>query len=192
MTAIDWKGEANLRERVLFGLVAFAICFVSFRTFYVPQSVKIGELSDRLAMIRLERDALLKFQQATPTLSGTKSFAPKRGVKIKILLGEIQEKEEDVAGLLGGITEPVFLNRLKILKMSFQPPVSEKGYSKSDFSLVVSGSFADVIQYLERLETYPALFDLESIHLMATLSQSQELEAELAGRFFKMDEPGKS
>lgn len=54
----------------------------------------------------------------------------------------------------------------------------------------VRGSFADLIQYLMRLEEFPVLATLENIGLKVAEGQPQDVQAEIAGRFFQIKTTG--
>lgn len=107
---------------------------------------------------------------------------------MKILSGEVTATSHTVNDLLGHLSEPSFLGGMEIQKMSFLPESREKGYRQTDFTINLSGNFPDMVRYLERLEQFPALFYLETVNLTAAEGQPQELNIELTGRFFDLEE----
>lgn len=187
MTGVDLDQVANRREQILFALVALVLIVLFFRVFYAQQSRKINEADKKLQALSMEKNALIKFAASTPSLQKSETLSRKKGIKMKILFGEVKDVYQEVTTLLAQLTEPGFLGRIKVQKMSFEPDVSEKGYRKTDFSLNILGSYLDVVQYLERLEQFPALFRLESVNLQSAEGHPQELLAEVRGRFFRLD-----
>jgi len=187
MTGVDLDQVANRREQILFALVALVLIVLFFRVFYAQQSRKINEADKKLQALSMEKNALIKFAASTPSLQKSETLSRKKGIKMKILFGEVKDVYQEVTTLLAQLTEPGFLGRIKVQKMSFEPDVSEKGYRKTDFSLNILGSYLDVVQYLERLEQFPALFRLESVNLQSAEGHPQELMAEVRGRFFRLD-----
>lgn len=188
MTKLDLDQVANRREQILFAMVAFVFVILFFRVFYAQQARKMETAGQKVQALTLERDALVKFSQVTPTLQKSETLSRRKGIKMKILYGEVKGAVQEATALLAQLTESAFLGRVAVQTMSFQPPVAERGYWKTDFSLNVLGSFVDVVQYLERLEQFPALFNVEQVSLRAAEGQPQELQAEIQGRFFRLDE----
>lgn len=187
MTQLDLDQVANRREQALFALVALVMIVLFFRVFYSQQSKKMEVANKKIEALLMEKDALIKFSAATPSLQRGETLSRKKGIKMKILYGEVKGFTQDITTLLAQLTEPVFLERVVVEKMSFQPGVAAQGYIKTDFSINILGSFLDLIQYLERLEQFPALFRLESVNLQSAEGQPQELRAEIQGRFFQWE-----
>jgi Tfp pilus assembly protein PilO len=185
---IDLNQPATLREQIMFGLVALALVVFFLRVILAPLSQRIGEHQARRNALRLERDSLIKFAQMSP-LVDKQAFSRKRNLKTRILLGEIRSDFENFQALLAEITSPRFLGGVVIDNLSHQVPVSDQGYSRTDFTLVVRGGFNSVMQYMGRLEQFPALFRIEQFDFKTSEGQAQDVVAELVGRFFSVQGP---
>jgi Tfp pilus assembly protein PilO len=186
MIAFDLDQVANRREQLLFGLILLAFLVFFFRFLSLPQSVKIEAAKSQKEALHSEKEALTSFLASTPSLQKGETLSRKKGIKMKILFDEVKGVYQDAITLLAQLTDPLFLGGINVEKMNFQPTVADRGFSKTDFSITVLGSFVDVIQYLERLEQFPALFSLEQISLRSTEMQPQVLETEIQGRFFQL------
>lgn len=185
MTQVDLNQQANRRETILFGLIILVLLVLFLRMVYGPQAARLDEAKTKYQSLTFEKDALEKFSHATPVISRRDTLT-RRGIKMKILYGEVTSVYQDVTSLLDALTAPSFLSGVTIKKLSYQPEVLDKGFGRTDFSMDLLGSFPDVIQYLDRLEQFPALFNLESLSFKTAEGQSRELQINLQGRVYKM------
>lgn len=182
---IDWNQKAILREHLLFGLVFLTFALVFFSALYLPLAEKRKAASFRNQQLTSEKAALANFLATTPALQKTEVLSRRKEIKLRVLFGEVLNVTREITELLTHVTEPVFLGGLEVQKIDYSPEAAETGYSEVDFHMNVAGSFSDLIRYLERLEAFPALFHLESVNVAVAEGQPQELNAEIAGRFFK-------
>ncbi len=185
MTKIDLNQQANRRETILFSLIILVALVLFSRVVYSPQAARLNEAKTQYQSLAFEKDALEKFSHATPVISKRDTLT-RRGIKMKILYGEVISVYQDVTSLLDALTEHTFLSGVTIQKLSYQPEVLDKGFGRTDFSMDLLGSFPEVIQYLDRLEQFPALFNLEGLSFKTAEGQSQELQINLQGRVYKM------
>ncbi len=186
---LDLDQLSNRREQLLFAAIALVLTILFFRLLWAPQSRKIDVARSRAIALKAEKEALARFFETTPTLKKSDTLLRKKGTKLKILFGEVQEVYKDLVSLMTQLSDPFFLEGMRVTKMSFQPPAVDKGFSRTDFSIAIRGGFADLIQYLERLEQFPALFSLEQINLQSDPGQPQLLQGEIQGRFFQLNSP---
>lgn len=178
--------EASQRELILFSLVFFALVIFFIRLIYQPGSDHLSATRSKIEAIRLETEALQKFQQATPVVSGGGGG---KNVKSRVLLGDIHSDYSDLTVLLPRLTESTLLGSLSLNGFNFTGTTQESGYSKTDFVLKTQGSFANFIRYLERLEQFPALFNIQDVILKMD-EPSAEVLAEIMGRFYKLQTNG--
>lgn len=177
--------EASQRELILFSLVFLALAIFFIRLIYQPGASHLQATRSKIEAIRLETEALQKFQQATPVVSGGGS----KNVKSRVLLGDIHSDYSDLTVLLPRLTESTLLGSLSLNGFNFTGTTQESGYSKTDFVLKTQGSFANFIRYLERLEQFPALFNIQDVILKMD-EPSDEILAEIMGRFYKLPTNG--
>lgn len=191
MTRVDLNQMASLREQILFGAVLVVMVVLFFRVFYSAQAKQADVFRSRLEALKLEKDALVKFASSTPSLGRDISFSRKKGLKIKILLGELNDGNRGgISSMLNEVTSPGFLRGVQVENLSYLPPLRDPGYSKTDFTLNVRGAFTDFLQYLSRLEQFPALLNLQNISLKIAEGQPQDIQAEILGRFYEVSGGG--
>ena len=186
MTRINLDQPATSREQILFAVVALVLLILFFRVFAGDQARRIDLLKGRSGALSLEKDALIKFSSFTPTLQKGAALSQKKGIKLRILTGELKPIASDISSLLRELTKPEFLGSVTIENLSYLPMTSDQGYLKTDFRLNAHGSFVDVLKYLERLEQFPALFNVHNLSLTAVEAQSQDVQAEIFGRFYQL------
>ncbi|GEM_PF-3093054 len=187
MTKIDLDQVANSREQLLFGLVALALLFFIFNNIYSPQVKKVELAKTQKAALQLEKDALIRFSTVTPVIQQNTTLSHKKGVKVKILFHEMKPICSDVTCLLAQLTDQGLTGSLKVKDVNYQPPVKDKGFVKTDFKMHILGDFLSILQYLERSDQFPALFNIEKIAVRIVEERHPDLEAEIDGRFFQID-----
>ncbi len=185
MTKVDINLPANKREQLLFAVVLVFFVFVFFRVVHGPQAGRLENVKRQVSSLRFEKEALMKL--SLPSAEKLHSLSRRKGVKMKILAGDITPVYRDVSMLLTRLTEPSLLGGLSIQDLNHQPPVKEKGYDRTDFKMKARGSFTDVLRYVEKMEEFPALFSLESLNVQVVEGQPQEVDSEIVGRFFRME-----
>lgn len=173
-----------MREQVMYGVVLVIMAVGLLKVVYAPQSKKIEELKKQVDSAMFERDALRKF--ALPSPEKVKSISRRKGVKIKILSGELIPAYQELTSLLAVLTQAPFLSGVTVLNLNYQPSTQEKGYVKSNFGMNVRGSFTDILRYIEKMEQFPALFHLGGINLKAYENQPQDVETEIEGVFYRL------
>ena len=178
---------ANLREQVLFGLVSFVLIVLFFKSYYTPKAAEVAELNKTIQTLNQEKQALTHFSSSMPVLKKEEATSNKKGVKVKILFGEIKSNFQDLSSVLSQITAPDYLGDVVIQKVSLDPLSLDKGYRRIDFSLNVLGNFQDLMQYLQNLEQFPALFTVQRLNLRTAEGHVQELEADIFIRFFELE-----
>lgn len=186
MTRVDLGQEATRREQILFGVVVLVLIVLFFRIFYGGQAKKQDLSQGRLNALKAEKEALVKFSAFTPMIERGATLSRKKGIKVKILTGEIRSDYGEMSVLLQEVTEPGFLGGVKVENLSYLPPMPDQGYTKSDFTINVRGSFMEVLRYLERLEQFPALFEVSGVSFKVAEGQPQDVQAEILGRFFRL------
>lgn len=163
--------SATKKEMMLFGVLMLALLNAIPRFAYKPFSKIIADNTQKIANMEMEKTALINFTATTPTLEKTETLHAK-GIKMKVLLGEIQSDYAEVTSLLNSLTDRNFLKGIDLEKLAYQSPNYEEGYSKTQFAMQLSGLFPDLVQYVERLEQFPALFNIDEL----TLKSAQDKE----------------
>lgn len=187
MTKMDLDQVANSREQLLFGLVTLTLLFFIFNSVYSPQVKKVELAKTQKSALQLEKDALIRFSTVTPVIQQNITLSHKKGIKVKILLNEMKPICLDVTCLLAQLTDQGLVGSLEVKDVNYQSPVKDKGFLKTDFKMHLLGDFLSILQYLERLDQFPALFNIEKIAVRIVEEQRPDLEAEIDGRFFQID-----
>ncbi len=187
LSSVDLNQKATSRETVLL-LISLAIVMgVFLKGVHGPQLRRVVEFKQKTTALRLEREALKKF--SLPALdrgTAAAAFSKTKGIKAKILTGELKPAFVDVPTALSKLTEPVFLQGVIIQNISYQPPSAQAGVIQTDFNLNIRGTFVEVLRYLERLEKFPALFVIRAMDVKTVEGQTQEINADLSGRFYEL------
>lgn len=185
MISVDWNQVTSRREQALLGVVCVGLCLFFLRALVFPQIDQIGVSRAQYKTLVLERDVLAKFLKTTPSLEQAALSSTQASPKFKVLAGGVKPSAGELTDLLPQLTDPAFLQGVHMEGLSFQSPFAEMGFSRTDFILEVSGNFAHLVQYLERLEGYPALFLIRDVALNVPESSRVEVKAEITCRFFK-------
>ncbi|MBI2083285.1 MAG: type 4a pilus biogenesis protein PilO [Deltaproteobacteria bacterium] len=186
MEKVDWNQTASQREQILFLLIAVFFIFLVLEVGFLPKYREIKTSRQRLHALEVERSALAKFMEKTPVVRRSSSQNGAKDIKLKILDGEMEALSRELPELLPRITDFSFLKGVRVEAFSFQPDISEGGYIRTDFLMEAKGSFNDLVRYLERLENFPALFQVRDIIMNVSEGDTTKVHAEIAGRFFRM------
>jgi hypothetical protein len=194
MSQSDWDRPANFREQILFGVVIVVMVVSFFRVFHAPQSKQIGELKKGLSGLQMEQQALSKFLATTPKIFEQGASDQHRSMKAKIVNGEMPSAFHEIETVVTQFADPAFLGGAVIEKLSYQAKVMEKdkGWSHTDATINLVGTFSDIVGYLERLEQFPALFSVENVSFDVNETQPQELKVEVKGSLYAIEKPGGS
>ncbi len=187
MTPVDLSQSANSREKILFILVLLVLLVLYFRVVFSSQKDAINQLQSQREALSLEKEALKKFMETTPTVARSTTLLQKKGTKAKIILGEVKPSYGAISQVLEQITQVEFLSGVSVKGIHYEPLQGEKGYSHLDFNLHLQGGFADLMKYLGRLEQFPALINLEQIQFSVLPYPSEDLEVQIQGRFFQIE-----
>ena len=185
----DIHQPATMREQIIFVVVIFVVWLVLFNTFMKPEKTKLANLKKKVVELNQEKKELVNFAQATPVLEKTISLSRKKGIKAKIVLGDLKPISEDLSFVLQYLIDSTLGPGLEFKDVTSSPKVSQKGYSIQPFKVKILGEYNPVIQYFERLEQFPALFQLNAFEMKVSSDQPQNLDVEYSGSFYKI-EPG--
>ncbi len=187
VSPIDWNRKATRREQALFAAM-FLVSLLFFAPgFFKSRLEEVGLNRARLVALQSERNALEKFIRTTPSLEGVPSRPRTKEIKLKVLAGEIDSPALDLTTLLSRITAPAFLKAAQVTSFSYQAEVKEAGFGRTDFLLETSGSFGDLVGYLERLEEFPALFFIKDLIVSSGEGGGSVVRAEISCRFFRKE-----
>lgn len=180
--------SATKKELILFGVLLVALLNAIPRFAYKPFAKMISEDNQRITAMEMERTALINFTAATPTLEKTETLHAK-GIKMKVLLGEIQSDYTEVTSLLNSLTDRSFLKGIDLEKLSYQSPNYGEGFSRTSFAMQISGLFPDLIQYVQRLEEFPALFNFDELTLKSAADPAspEKIQVILQGTIYKFE-----
>ncbi len=185
MNRVEWNLPANTREQALFAAFLLAFVFFFVHILYHPQTERLEKIQKKTASLELEKKALSKLNVLSP--GKIKPLSHRKDVKMKVLSGDIGSPHENVSTLSTRLTESDFRRGVPTQTLSYAPAIKEKGYERTDFTMKLRGSFAEILHYLEKMEEFPALFSLGGVTIQDVEGQPQEVEAEIMGHFFKIE-----
>lgn len=180
----DFRKEVIPREQALFGLVFIAVIVLFFRMVYTPNAVRLIDLRQRVANLQMEKAALEKFQLSTPKIRP--SVTPSKNIQARVLSGDILSEFHDVTALLSKVTEPSFRGDLAVGSFNYLAPVvTDSPIQTVDFVLKSHGQFSSLLEYIQRLEQFPAVFKIKDVSLEMNRTDHQVF-GEIGGRFFEI------
>ena len=184
MKKIDLNQTASSRELILFTLFVAVFLLAFFRGIYLAKLEQIRQGRDRTDALVMERDALARFMKVSLSIAEQPRKPGIQDEKLEVLTGKRPSPFADVPALLSSLTEPVLLGGVRMEGFSYQTPTVESGFSRTDFVLHASGGFDQLVGYLEKLEKFPALFQVRDL-VLSTAEDKGNLHAEITCRFYK-------
>lgn len=182
---MEWNDTPPQREGILF-LAVLTTLFLFLIQFHF--SLKSGSQATRRARLEaliIERDALAKFLKNTPHIPKVRPTDSLEESKLKAFK-EQGAPYQDLPSLLSHLTTPAFLKGTRLEGFSFQPEKIDQKIVQTDFILQASGTFGGVVQYLRRLETFPALFQVADIILSRSEERGGGIKGEISCRFYRI------
>lgn len=134
-------------------LIAFILLFISVLVLFYffawsPQSEELASIAKQ----RSSEEQKIKMARATlARLEGLKESAPKIEAKI-IKIGRKMPKDPDLPGLIVQIQNMANDSSVSVDALKPNEPQPASGYSKMDVSLSIKGTYAEISEFLFRIE----------------------------------------
>lgn len=187
---VDWKQLVTTREQILFLGVLISIFVLFFRLIYFPKRIDQVQLQSQVQSLRAEKEALQKFTEALrlsltmKKASGAKEATP----PLQILKGELDPLATDTPTLFDYFATPEFSKGLLIKEMNDLPIKKETHYKKTNFYMNIEGSFKNTLDYLKRVEKFPAILSVDDIGLKNTDVKASQVALEMHGTLYQLEE----
>lgn len=189
------KKQAHLRESILAMFGILALCYLGYSFFYTPAkkrvddfSVKISEEEERATGVKKLIEALQNKQSEEmagnhqQAQSGTGMIS-----RVELIKNYREPAYKNVSEFLNAMTQLDFKSNLRIESLNYSAPVSNKGYTSSQFHLVASGPFGKIVEFMQKLEEVPALVSLDSIDINISKSDVNLVSMELNGTYYQLE-----
>ena len=189
--AIDWKQEAQGRERIYFAVFLLLVPVMFGRVLWGPKMAETREIGKELAAIVLQRDTLkdrlaeLKKLQAEraahpeqPEPTTADSTVPSRFAKY--LEGKIQSRQAVMGEIVRQLTGPEVMKGLSLNGHSIGSDADAGTYTTVPLELYLEGPFAALVQYFSAVEQVPLLFAVDNISLVSPAEKPGVIQTRLA------------
>lgn len=166
---LDWKQEASIRERLLFGLILVMVLFGFFRFFWSPKRSQIHQGRQQLATLKMQIETLQKLMETEA--KRTQGLAPAPGKE-----GEPAEarwlayatgKPDILVEELTQYLMPQSLGGMELVKLGFPERQFREGFTVVPMEVDLKGKFASFVSWLKKIETLPRLVEVGTIRLEA-------------------------
>lgn len=190
------KRQAQLRESILVMVVMLAMCYASYSTFYAPKKQLAQALKDQISEVitkktgieKLNRALEEKYTQQQMELQKQAQTAATQDPTVQIIKKYKDPVYKNMADFLNAIAQVQFRSAVEITTMRYEPPQSSKGYSSSGFFLNITGRFAHVLEFIEKLEKIPALVTLDKVNVYVNKNDARQVMLDLNGTFYELGE----
>lgn len=189
------KKQAQLRESVLAAIVMLALCYAAYINFYTPQKKLSDEFTTTLTEVEQKKTGIQKLIKAlqvkykklqTEMIRQTQDLA-KEDPKILMIKKYKDPVFKNVSEFLNAITQDNFRSTVDITTMNYELPMGKKGYTQTAFLLNVNGRFANIIEFIEKIEALPVLVSIDKIKLEINKKDASKVTLNLNGTFYKLE-----
>lgn len=191
MAQLRMKKLAGPREVILLGLISTVIVFMFWGRVYSPKSLEAKEVKTKLKTIGLEAEALKKETAKLKEERGkkivVKDTLDSPNVKIQILKGSKSPEFTRQITLLDIITSKNFKKNVMLGGIVFQGQQESGGYQKTPMGLKVSGSFAEINEFISTLDSLEALVSVDSIFMTRDAVKGNQMASEIAITLYQVE-----
>lgn len=189
------KRQAKLRETILAGVVMLVLTYAFYVNLYTPQKKKTEANVTRLTEILEKKAGLEKLIKALQVKYNQVQEEMKRQVrlmatedpKMQLIKKYRHPVYKNVAEFLNAITQDDFRGTVDITTINYDPSVSKKGYDQTAFLINANGRFANVIEFIEKLEALPALISLDRLKIEVSKKDPTKVTLNLNGTFYRLE-----
>jgi hypothetical protein len=166
---IDLKQKPNKREKTIFFVALCLIFAVFLKQCAWPSYVTLNATQEQFKELRNQRVELesLTTPQVVTNLPVQKQW--------------VGTSKEDLDNAIDEITESLYLQRVKILKIQFSDLAKKQNMSTRDVTLTLKGGFEAIGQYIEHLENMHAPLVIKSISLQPDGDDPSNIVVNLSG-----------
>lgn len=195
MFSSQLKKQAHMRESILAILVILAICYMSHSIFYVPTKTKAKKLSEEIAQVdekisgvkKLVETLKQKQKDETQEISKDSTEITPKNKRLQIITQVDQSSYQDVSEFLNAVTQPYFKSNVNIDSLKYDSPIMQKGYSVSNFHLVANGQFAQILEFIEKMEEMSVLITLDAINMNINQTDTNLVSIDLNGSYYQLE-----
>lgn len=187
---IDWKQEAQGRERIYFVVFLLLIPLMFGRVVWGPKRVKTAEVAQELKNVMLQVDTVKnrltevkKIQAARAGARPTETSAAATngdGRFAPYMQGLVRSRQEVMSDIVKRLTGPQALKGIALNGHSIGSDVDAGTYLTVPLELNLEGPFAALVQYFDAVEKMPLLLTIDNITLNAVTEAPGRIQVRLA------------
>lgn len=188
MARIDWKQEAQGREKIYFILLPLLLLFMFGRIVWGPRLSKTADLQKSLqaeqGIVTAYKKQLeeLKKQQAQAgsqvAAPATVSATDERFAAYS--RGEMKSRQEVLGEVIRAITGPqVVKDGIELLSHKSGTEIDANTYLMIPLEIDLEGPFGALLRYLDRVEDLPLLLTIDNVELNAPPEKGGRVQAKL-------------
>ena len=188
------KKQAQIRESLLAIIVIIGLCFACYMNLYKPKQIKTADLNKQIKEIVEKKTGIEKLNHALEAKQKLQSLEMQKQEQMaetldpRILMIKNQQDSDykDISQFLNQITKPDFKSSISINSLKYDATSKMKGYDQTKFFLVLSGRFANIIEFIDKLEDIPALISLDKIDIKTNPNDANMVNLDLSGTFYQL------
>ena len=160
------KKTASLQELILGILIMFALLFIFMTRFYSPKAKVLEDLKKDMKSLEVDKKSLkVQTDELRQQRQKKTQVIPvdSNNLKIQILKGGRVPDFSKMTTLLAKIASPSFQKELQLTELTTLGTSEANGYTKNPLRIKAKGTFSELANFLERLDSLPGLVSVDSI-----------------------------
>lgn len=187
--------QAKAREAVLILVAFLGLIYIVIDYIYIPKKQKCELLSTQINAIEEKRNALEKLNKALE-LKHTKmqsemqkeaQQAEKEDPRILMLKKYRRSMFKNVSDFMNTVMQTTYQARVVIDSIKHETPMALKGFTSTPFIIKFNGRFTNILDFVNKIESIPALITIDKIEIRVGAQDSNLINVEINGTFFKLE-----
>ncbi len=195
MLSSQLSKQAKVRETIMILAIIAGILYLAFDYLYFPKKEKNTELIEQISALT-EREASIRKLMKALEQRHTKmqdevkqqSLTTKsKDTRILMITKYKKSLYKNVSDFLNSVMQQTYQSSVNVDAIKQDTPKEKKGYEETGFSLKFNGRFPNIIDFIQNLESIPALITLDTLEIRVSKLDVNMVNVDIAGTFFKLE-----
>ncbi|MFH1995254.1 MAG: type 4a pilus biogenesis protein PilO [Nitrospinota bacterium] len=158
----------SLYRRLIIGIFLLMLLLIYYFTLYGVQQTSITNLRDDIARQELD---ILKLEKTSKNLPELEQEVAEMNAKLKMVRARLPD-EKEISSLLTEISRIGTQGGLRSIKFQPQTETYETYYAKVPVSMVIQGSYHDLLTFFDQISRMPRIITISDIDLSVARTKS--------------------
>ena len=185
--------KAHIMAAAGFGLL---LCYILYVGMYKSKAKKVAEVEDQLTEVGKEIATLEEFnakvretrekqvQEINSQVQKSTNIDPRLQLIRKSRAPEFRLFED----FMHRILNPNFRSSLDVQALNYKARIEYDGFSETEFELTAIGPYTNVLSFLSRMESMPALMTIKDFDLKVGATDNAFVSISIKASFYQLED----